>query len=162
MSQADITLRTAKVADLEQLNRVIDAAIMTWDLPDRVKRLSRFSFHYTSVDLQHFEIIVAKSQDKIAGVVAWDRQAQAVTGRQHGLLMHGLYVDPAMQHRGIGTRLFRCAERAVIEAHQDGLWVKAQKDAEAFYQACGMHKLPARDHGRGYAHRYWKSLQPPS
>ena len=60
MKRADITLRTARQADLEAINRVIEAAVMTWDLPERVKRLSLPSYRYTSVDFEHFEIVVAE------------------------------------------------------------------------------------------------------
>ncbi len=40
MQTTDIDIRLAGHADLEAINRVIEVAVMTWDLPDRVKRLS--------------------------------------------------------------------------------------------------------------------------
>ena len=38
MQANDIDIRPAGQADLEAINRVIEAAVMTWHLPDRVKR----------------------------------------------------------------------------------------------------------------------------
>lgn len=162
MSQAGISLRPAGEADLDDINRVIDAAIMTWALPERVKRLSLSSYHYNAIDLQHYEIHVALLKARIVGVVAWDRQAQSVNSRQQGLFLHGLYVHPDYRRRGIGIRLIQCAELAASEAQLDGVLVRAQKDAEAFYLACGFLRLPVMDEERDYAHRYWKPVRTPS
>lgn len=40
MPDEHMTLRPATADDLEAVNRVIENAVMTWDLPDRVKRLA--------------------------------------------------------------------------------------------------------------------------
>jgi len=162
MHTANIRLRPADDADLDDINRVIDAAILTWALPERVKRLSLSSYHYAPLDLQHFAIHVALLDGRIVGVAAWDSQAHPVAPQQQGLLLHGLYVHPDFQRRGIGARLFRRAEQAVSEAQLDGLLVRAQKDAEAFYLACGMTTLPVLDGEREYARRFWKPVQTPS
>ena len=153
-----ISIRPAQASDLEAINRVIEAAIMTWNLPARVKRLSLPSYHYNVFDLDHYAIHVAEQDGQIVGVVAWDRHALVVEGEQKGLLLHGLYVHPEQQQCGIGSRLFRVAEHAVREYRLAGLLVKAQKDAEAFYLARGMHKLVIADSARGFAGRYWKPL----
>lgn len=156
MAQENIMLRPATGADLDEINRVIDAAIMTWDLPERVKRLSLPSYHYNNIDLQYYEIHVAVQGDQIIGVVAWDKQSHSLPQQQRGLFLHGLYVHPDQQHQGIGSRLFDCAEHAVIAAKLDGLLVKTEKDAKGFYASRGMHKLMVTDSARDFAHRYWK------
>jgi len=152
-------IRPAQGSDLVGINRVIDAALMTWDLPHRVKRLSLPSYQYNSFDLAHFAIYVAEQHGQIVGVVAWDMDALTIEADRKGLLLHGLYVHPEHQHQGIGTRLFLQAETAVREARLDGLLVKAQKDAEAFYISRGMHKLAVMDSEREFATRYWKDLK---
>lgn len=160
MPATDIRLRPATENDLESINRIIDAAIMTWDLPERVRRLSLSSYHYTPIDLQHYVIIVAVRLGHIVGVIAWDSEPHQVNEKRNGILIHGLYVEPALHRMGIGMRLFRYAEQAVAAAYQDaGLWVKAQKEAEGFYRACGMRKLAVDDLAYDYEHRYWKPLQ---
>ena len=40
MNTGDIRIRPVDETDLDALNRVIGAAVMTWALPERVKRLS--------------------------------------------------------------------------------------------------------------------------
>ena len=158
MTASDISLRVVTAADLDDINRVIDAAILTWDLPERVKRLSLSSYHYNDLDLQHYTILVAVQADQIVGVVAWDTQVHQLANQQQGLLLHGIYVHPDHQQQGIGTRMFNRAEQAVIATKLDGLLVKAQKDAEAFYQSRGMHKLAVTDSQREFAARYWKPV----
>jgi predicted N-acetyltransferase YhbS len=157
-TMSEVSIRPARQADLEVINRIIDAAVMTWNLPARVKRLSLPSYHYNAFDLEHFAIYVAEQDGQIVGVVAWDKHALVIEGEQQGLLLHGIYVHPDKQHRGIGSRLFRVAENAVQESHLAGLLVKAQKDAEAFYVSRGMHKLAIADSARDFASRYWKPL----
>jgi len=155
ISELYVRIRPAQGRDLTDINRVIDAAVMTWKLPERVKRLSLSSYHYNALDLEHFAIYVAEQHGGIVGVVAWDSDAITVEQDQKGLLLHGLYVHPDKQHRGIGSQLFRVAETAVREAQLDGLLVRAQKDAEAFYISRGMYKLATMDAARDFASRYW-------
>jgi N-acetylglutamate synthase-like GNAT family acetyltransferase len=73
-------------------------------------------------------------------------------------LLHGLYVDPAWQHRRIGARLLGAAPDEARRRGLDGLLVKAQPDATGFFQARGMTRLPVQDTGRGYPHRYWRRV----
>ena len=46
-----LNLRPAAPDDLEEVNQVIEAAVMTWDLTERVKRLSLPSYRYNAHDL---------------------------------------------------------------------------------------------------------------
>lgn len=73
MPTVDVKVRAATKIDLDTINRVIEAAIMTWDLPERVKRLSLSSYYYTEQDLNHLELVVAEDgQKNIKGVAAWE------------------------------------------------------------------------------------------
>jgi predicted N-acetyltransferase YhbS len=155
--ELEISVRPAQDSDLAAVSDVIDAAIMTWDLPERVKRLSRSSYHYNEADLRHYAIQVAMLGGRIVAVVAWDRQAHSVE-QQQGLLLHGLYVHPDHQRQGIGARLFALAEQTARDFGLDGLLVKAQKDAQAFYRAHGMHQLAEDDSDSNFSARYWKRL----
>lgn len=150
-------LQMAVEADIDDLNRVIERAIQTWDLPDRVKRLSLASHLYRPHDLAVMEIVVAKDRnDRIIGVAAWEpaHPADCPDGRK-ALLLHGVYVDPDWHRGGVGSRLLTAATEAARVDGYDGVVVRAQREAVPFYVARGMVHVPATDPARDYPHRYW-------
>jgi predicted N-acetyltransferase YhbS len=150
-------IHSADKTMLGSINSIIESAVLSWDLPDRVKRLTLPSYRYTELDMQHLELMVAITDQTIVGVVAWEQADSKDTPEgKTGLLLHGIYVDPKCHRQGIGTRLFQAAERAVREKRQDGLLVRAQAGAEGFFVKQGMIRLPVDDPKRHYANRYWK------
>lgn len=155
-----ITIRPATPDDLPAVNQVIEAAVMTWQLPERVKRLSLPSYRYDALDLDHLETVVAVTHSgRIVGVAAWEEaEPQDCPAGKTALLLHGLYVSPEEQRGGIGSRLLAAAEEAARIAGTDGLLVKAQNDAVAFFLAHGLERFPALDPARHYANRLWKPL----
>jgi N-acetylglutamate synthase-like GNAT family acetyltransferase len=155
--QSRINLRPAASADLPAINAIIEAAVMGWQLPERVKRLALSSYRYTPDDLSHLDIIVAELDHSLVGVAACEEADKAdLPDASQGLLLHGLYVHPDSQHQGIGSRLLQAIEQQVVRRHLDGLLVKAQSSAIGFFEAQGLTPLPSNDPERDYQHRYWK------
>jgi len=154
-----IQIKIAKQTELDGINHVIEAAIMQWKLPERVKRLSLASYFYNELDLKHFEILVAKQGEKNIAVTSWEAADSKDTPQyKTGLLLHGLYVHPDNQHQGLGTMLLQQAENAVKDKGLSGLLVKAQPDAIDFFLHQGMHELEIHNSSRDYAHRLWKDI----
>lgn len=155
-------LRQANANDLAALNGVVERAFMTWQLPERVKRLSLPSYRYHPHDLVHLHIVVAEDADRvIIGVAAWEPASpRDLPAGQRGLLMHGLYVDPMHLRHGIGTRLLDAALAAAQEQGFDGLLIKAQADANGYFSARGMQRLQVTDSARDYPHRFWQAVCP--
>lgn len=153
-------LRPAVLDDLERINALIGRAVMTWALPERVKRLARPSYHYDRQDLEHLRILVAEEgAATLIGVTAWESaEARDCPGGQRGLLLHGLYVDPDRQGLGLGSRLLAAAASAARDQRYDGLLVKAQTDARGFFQARGLEPLACDDPERDYPSRFWMDL----
>lgn len=158
---AAVRLRRAEAADLPALNAVIERAVMTWNLPERVKRLGLATYRYQAHDLAHLRIVLAEDAGRaIVGVAAWEPAASRdVPAERRGLLLHGLYVEPAHARRGIGSRLLEAALEAAREQGCDGLLVKAQRDAVGFFAARGMAPLPIEDPARDYPYRFWRALR---
>ncbi|WP_455210687.1 GNAT family N-acetyltransferase [Kaarinaea lacus] len=158
MSQPRNKIRSANKTDLDAINLVTEAAVMTWDLPERVKRLSLSSYRYNELDFDHLDMVVAEdSHEHIIGVASWEpAEAKDAPAGHTALLLHGIYVNPSYHRRGIGQQLFRAAEHAVRKHHFDGLLVKAQQDANDFFLSMGMSRLPIEDPKRHYANRFWK------
>jgi predicted N-acetyltransferase YhbS len=153
-------LRPATPADLDAVNTVIERAVMTWNLPERVKRLTLPSYRYSAHDLNHLKLMVAeRTGSGIVGVAAWEpASARDLPAGKTGLLLHGLYVDPAQQRAGIGRRLLDAAVAAAREQGFNGLLVKARPEAEGFFLARGLTPLPVTDAERDYPHRFWMEI----
>ena len=111
------TLRRASAFDLPAVNGVIESAIETWDIPDRVKRLCMPLYRYSAHDLDFLDVVVVEAEGiGIVGVAAWDQAdpGDAPVGHR-ALLLHGIYVAPAQHRKGIGTRLFEAAAEAAAQ-----------------------------------------------
>lgn len=154
-----IGIRPAQFEDLAALNGIIERAVMTWNLPERVKRLSLPSYRYQPHDLGHLHLVVAEDAAReIVGVAAWqEANLRDPPPGKRGLLLHGPYVDSAKYKQGIGSRLLDAALAAARGGGYDGLLVKAQADASGFFAARGMTLLPVENVERDYPHRYWQA-----
>lgn len=160
MSEARFHIRSATLADRDRINHVIERAVSTWNLPERVRRLSLPMYRYDEADLEHLNVIVAQTPDRqIIGVAGWEAAStgDAPAGRT-ALLLHGLYVAPDWHGRGVGTQLLAAVESAAGAGGEDALVVKAQRDAESFFLCAGFEPLAAGDEARDYPRRLWKPL----
>lgn len=158
--RAAFRLRPATGADLAAINAVIERAVTTWNLSERVKRLTLPSYRYNAHDLEHLRIVLAEDADgTVLGVAAWEPASpRDLPAGKTGLLLHGLYVDPQCQRAGAGRQLLDAAVGAAREQGFDGLLVKARPEAEGFFLACGHVALPVTDAERHYPHRFWKAV----
>jgi GNAT superfamily N-acetyltransferase len=149
------------VTDLDAINRVVEAAVMSWNLPERVRRLALPGYRYCDLDLDHLDIVVAEDpRGRLVGIAAWEpAAAKDAPAGQRALLLHGIHVHPDRHRQGIGRRLFGTAEAALREQHFDGLLVKAQADASGFFLALAMTRLPVEEPARQYPNRFWKTAQ---
>ncbi|MGB1010413.1 MAG: GNAT family N-acetyltransferase [Thiolinea sp.] len=154
------SIREAGDIDLPALNQVIESAVMSWNLPERVKRLSLPSYYYDKADLLHLTLLVAEKAGvgivAVAGLEAADEADIPLNSM--GLLLHGLYVSPTLHNCGLGKQLLRRAEYYAAEAGYDGVLVKAQAEAVGFFRHRGYQVLPIEDDARHYSHRLWKWL----
>jgi GNAT superfamily N-acetyltransferase len=161
MDSSSIQLRFAKSTDLDAINAVVTAAVMQWDLPERVKRLALSSYHYSEHDFSTMGFMVAEDRatHQVVGIAAWEpAHGTDLPPQRTGLLLHGLYVLPQRQGAGVGAKLFSAVEKVAGEEGYHGIVVKAQSGAGGFFRRQGMDKLRVEDDERDYAHRYWKAL----
>lgn len=159
MTKQQPIIRRMEPDDLDAVNRIIEGAVMTWSLPDRVKRLSLPLYKYGAVDLAFLTMMVAERDGRVVGVAAWETaDASQVPDGKRGLLLHGLYVDPQAHGCGVGTLLLRCCADAARDQGMDGVLVRVQPDAVSFFERQGLEQIPVLEPGRDYALRYWLAL----
>ena len=155
-------LRPATPADLPAINRIVERAIDTWPVPERVQRISLPLYLYRGTDFEYQDLVVAEDDANVVGMAAWeDATPGDLPHGYRGLLLHGLYVDPAAQRRGVGSALLAAARRAAARRYLDGVLVKAQPTAIPFFEACGLDRLATTQPQRDYPHRFWlPALEP--
>ena len=130
---AQIRIRPLGRKDLEAINDVIAEAVLAWPLPERMKRLALPLLRYDEVDLRHFHAIGAYGLDStirpvdLFGVALWDQDA-----------LHGLYVRPEAQGRGIGRRLLESVAAHARQAGFARLLVKAERVSAGYFQQQGL------------------------
>ncbi|UCH39124.1 MAG: GNAT family N-acetyltransferase [Gammaproteobacteria bacterium] len=153
-------LREAGRQDLPCVNAIVAAAIDTWHVSERVKRISLPLYQYHAHDLEHLQILIAETAgSEIAGIAAIEAAEPAEC--PHGLkssLLHGIYVDPQQHRNGIGSRLLEKMESMAGSSGFPSMLVKARPESVKFFEARGFVKLPTEDHRRHYPYRYWKQL----
>jgi predicted N-acetyltransferase YhbS len=154
---SEITLRPGLPADLDAINRVVEGAVMTWRVAERVKRLALPGYRYAEGDFaDHTFTVAERGGDGVVGVAAMtDAEARDLPAGSTGVYLHGLYVLPALHRRGVGARLFRAAAMRARECGAAGVLVKAQRDAEAFFHAQGMRPLEHIGGEPLYPRPYW-------
>ncbi len=159
-ARTSIRLRQARAPDLQNVNNLIAAAIDTWSLADRVKRISLPLYRYHEDDLRDMQLVVAhSSDDEIFGVAALDHAyaTDLFDGLQTSVL-HGLYVAPNLHRNGVGSVLLEQIEDMTRSNDTEVLLVKARPEAISFFSSHGFESLPARDHRRDYPYQLYKRL----
>ena len=130
----------------------------SWELPDRVLRLTLPSHLYGPDDLAHMDIRIAANGDGdgpgIVAVLALESTRETPDGAP-GLLLHGIHVHPDRQGTGLGRMLVDAALEQVRAEGASGLLVKAQRQARGFFERLGFRLLPVEDPARDYPYRYW-------
>ena len=161
MEKACVTsIRQGRLEDIDQINQVLEQAVMSWDLPERVKRLAIPSYRYHAYDMNSMSFYLAESASgQVSGVAALEAIPSSEDQQNApSMLLHGLYVIPVCHHRGIGRQLLATAEEHAQREGFSGLMVKAQPEAKAFLSRNGYKELAVEDTRKDYQYRLWKSL----
>jgi N-acetylglutamate synthase-like GNAT family acetyltransferase len=155
----DISVRPASGEDLTTINQIIKDCVYSWNLSDRVKRLTLQSYHYDILDLDHLDIFVAANKDDdILGIAALESaNSSDLPANLTGLLLHGLYVAPDHQKKQVGKILIDHSLEHVKQQQMLGLLVKAQPDANSYFEKQGFERLPVDNISKDYPHRWWKA-----
>lgn len=155
-----VKLRKATAKDLLFINGIIEAAVMSWALPERVKRISVPRYRYDAAALEAVDMRVASDTDgDIVGVVAWclPDESMALDDRK-ALQLHGIFVDAVNHRQNVGRTMAKAALTYAKKQSLDGVLAHVQPDALAFFQALDYQLLPVVDEELDYKHRYWRAI----
>lgn len=134
-AESGLAIRTAVAADLPALQQVYRAASLS-NAGDAPMLLARSEFLvFTGEGIAPGRTLVA-----VAGPPGNDRVVGFATvgsGRDGGLELEDLFVDPDWRRRGIARRLVRQIVATARDAGHRRLWVTGNPHALAFYQAVG-------------------------
>lgn len=127
-------IRHANKCDLPFINVVIKAAVMTWPISTRAKRLSAGVLAYDAVDLVHFEMFVYVRDEQVVGVAAWDPHGETP-------VFHGLYVTPEQQRRGVGSALMNTVFDRATAQGKPGVLIKSARASVSYFEALSFERI---------------------
>ena len=145
--------------DLPAINAIVEQAVASWDVTERVKRLAMPDYQYRREDMDHMWLLAAQAKDgKLWGFAALEEADSAeLPAPGPGLLMHGLFVQPAFMRAGIGTHLLRVGAGVAKTLGYKGMLVKSVRQSRRFFERNGLLALRA-EKATDYPYRYWLAL----
>ncbi|MFT7044385.1 MAG: GNAT superfamily N-acetyltransferase [Candidatus Azotimanducaceae bacterium] len=147
----------ATVADLSDVNQVVEQAVMAWPLSERLRRLSLPLLTYTEADWQYYQFLVLRDCVTITSIAAWDPLTRLTTEHGSAALLHGLYVLPDWQGQGLGWRLVKAVAERAVALPVDGLLIKAERTAASYFKKRGLLAVPAANR-QDYPYQFWLNL----
>lgn len=147
-TRTKVSLRKATPDDLMFINGIIETAVMSWQLPERVKRLSLPNYRYSADHFESLSLFLANGKDSadVLGVLALADEGEAeMPYGQTSSVIHGIYVDPFNHREGIGKKLVAHAVKLARRAEKDGVLATVQPDAFAFFEAVGFARCETGD-----------------
>lgn len=148
-------------ARLLTANQVVAEALRSWGLSERVRRLALPSLLYDQFDLEHMRIsLVEDLEGRGSAAVAWEESGGLDARRGPRVtLLHGLYVTPRCQRRGLGTRLLERIAALSGARGSSGILLRAWHQSEPFFLARGFSPLDPAEPPDLYPRRLWRGLQ---
>ena len=152
----DIVNITGRAPDIAAANEIIGAALLTWTVSDRVRRLIADTYRYHADDAA--DVWLGRVDGRPVGVLGLLRAGGAARDMPAGsTLLHGLFVSPDHFGKGYGAALVRHALGVAAASGSTQLLVKANRDARLFFERVGFEKTDIID----YPHAYVMRIAPP-
>ncbi len=145
----DIVNITGRAPDIAAANEIIGAALLTWSVSDRVRRLIADTYRYHADDAA--DVWLGRVDGRPVGVLGLLQAGGALTDMPGGsTLLHGLFVSPDHFGKGYGAALVRHAHAIAAGAGSTRLLVKANRDARRFFERVGFEKTDLIDYPHAY------------
>lgn len=157
-SSPDLIFHTVKASDLCAINRIVEQAVSSWGLPERVYRLTKPLLAYSGTDLNFMRaVLVLNAELNAIGTALWETGGLESAAKQTSpLFLHGLYILPEFQRQGIGTRLIDHVSRYARQAGYNGIEIKAWRDSEPFFLRLGFNDAAGAHERILYPRQLWR------
>ncbi len=119
------------------INQILQEAVSRWRLTDRLLRLTLPLLRYQDEDFKTMSISMVAENKEPLGFVSWHHFQTTRHSTPGSLSLHGLYIRPEAQARGIGKQLLSYAERHALSVGASLLELKAWRDAESYFRKLG-------------------------
>lgn len=157
-SEIAVAIRPAHRSDLDAINAVVEAAVLSWAKTERLKPSSLPDYAYGPADLDRcMLLLVVGSHRRILGVAACScAESRGESSSDNPLRLDGPYVHPDHHGRGIGPQIVAEACALARRQGRNGLLVEPRVRDQSFLQAMGMPAQPSGGQpaqGAGYLQR---------
>ncbi len=146
---------------LDVVNDIVEEAVSSWGIADRVRRLILPSLLYNEVDLQHMRFLLLDDEGgKAVAVAIWEEIGGTDTSsRTRKVQLHGLYVRPRWQRQGLGAGILEFVGLWVGMHGLDGITVRPWRESEAFFRRHGFESASDRASPEDSSPGLWRSSQ---
>ena len=152
-----IRIARSEQNDLATINGIVERAVLRWPMSIRVKRRAIPLLQYDAIDMASYVFFRCELGDIIVAAIALDFEYLGAHHSRNDLLLHGIYVDPVAQGRGVGRALLEFAEHQAREHNFAGVALKAERVSRGFFENRGYsHNAPRTSDD--YPYFYQKSV----
>lgn len=125
------------------INWVVEQAIRSWKVADRVRRLALPSLRYSESDLRDMTfVLLDDDKGEAVATAAWEKsETSGSANESRNVLLHGLYVLPRWQRRGLGSSLLEFVVLWAAINGIDSVNVRAWREAQPFFRRHGFQPL---------------------
>ena len=138
---------------LESANSVIRSAVASWDLPERLKRLSAPVLQYSEIDLKDYEYALCIYRRRVIATAFW-----RIIHWQDRIDLHGLFTAKPWQGIGAGGQLQKYIVENSGHPSLNHIYVKAHRCATSYFESTGYKKINPDEHASLYPHQYKKEI----
>ena len=153
-----LRIARSEQSDLTTINGIVERAVLRWPMSMRVKKRAIPLLQYDVIDMASYTFFRCELGDIIVAAIALDFEYTSADRFRNELLLHGIYVDPVAQGRGVGRALLDFAEHQARENNFDGVALKAERVSRGFFANCGYSHC-APETSRDYPYFYRKSVR---
>jgi GNAT superfamily N-acetyltransferase len=132
MYTAEITIRQARLDEAEQLTQLALRSKASWGYSEEFMAACRDELTLTAARLAAWDVWVADVDEVLAGMIALSLEPEAAKAE-----IEDFFVEPALQHRGIGAALAAAALAACRLKGVKLVSVDADPNAEVIYRRFG-------------------------